>query len=172
MGSLGRAVKSLLRWAKVTRAGTDDGSFPVQQVTYMGKVGDAAVWLPYGFHANCPPEELALILSAHGNGEARIMVPGSPTKRPRPIAASEVVVYHPPSGSKIHFKANGDVELDVKGDLSATVSGDATVVASGTAVVDGSTVELGGIGGPAVARIGDSVAGGVIVTGSSKVNAT
>jgi len=33
------------------------------------------------------------------------------------------------------------------------------------------SVELGGIGGAAIARVGDSVVNGVITTGSSKVKA-
>ena len=130
MGSAGKVIKSLLRWAKVSRDGDDAGNYPVQQVTYLGKVGDALVWLPYGYHAVVPADTLAFLASMQGNPEARVAMPGSPTLRPR-IAAGEVVVYHPPTGSKIHFRANGDVEVTGVRDVSVTAAGDATVSAGG-----------------------------------------
>lgn len=170
MASFSRALKSLARWALVSRRGDDSGRYPVQQVTYLGKVGDALMWLPYGLHANVPEGDLVLLFSLQGKGEARVGIPGSPKARP-PLAPGEVALHHPVTGTKIHLKADGSVEIDAIGNVTVNAAGDASVVAGGTALVDGAVVELGGTGGPAVARVGDSVAGGVIVTGSGKVNA-
>ena len=58
-------------------------------------------------------------------------------------------------------------ELKVTGVSKVTIAtlGNVEVTAAGT-------INLGGPGGPAVARVGDSVVDGVIVTGSAKVKAT
>jgi phage gp45-like len=131
-----RAIKNVIRWALTSRDGDDAGDFPAVQVGYLGKVGDAVAWYPYGLHANVPAGELAVILSMQGNPEARVALPGSPKSRPHPIAAGEVVLYHPATGSRIHLKANGDVVIDAVGDLLATVAGDASVVVAGNIDVD------------------------------------
>lgn len=148
MASPVNMIKSLLRWASVSRTGDDSGNRPVQQVTYMGKVGDALAWFPYGYHAVVPEDELVLLLSMQGNPEARVMLPGSPTLRPR-IASDEVVVYHPPTGSKIHFRSDGDIEVsgvDLRvttgGDVTVTSDGDIDVVAtSGNVRIDAPNIE-------------------------------
>lgn len=164
-----RMIRNLLRWCRISRDGDDAGIFPIQQVAYLGKVGNAVTWFPYGFHANVPADELAVLFSMGGNPEARAVLPGSPRERPK-VVAGEVVVYHPTTGTEIHFRANGDLEIASTGDVTVTAT-NAKVTATATATVDGATVDLGGSGGPAVARVGDSVSGGVITSGSAKVNA-
>ncbi len=137
MGSL----KSLLRWARISRTGDDARTRPVQQVTYLGKVGDALMWFPYGYHAVPPEDELVLLLSLQGNPEARVGLPGSPTARPT-IASDEVVVFHPPTGSKIHFRSNGDIDIVGTNDVNVTAAGDVNVVAtSGKVTMAASLIE-------------------------------
>ncbi len=132
-------VKSLLRWARTTKAGDDSKDFPVQQVGYLAKVGDSLMWFPYGMHANVPVDELVLMVSMQGNPEARVSIPGSPKKRVRPLASSEVVFFHPNTGSKLHFKANGDIEIEATRDLNVKVAGNmlADVEGNMTADVEG-----------------------------------
>lgn len=64
------------------------------------------------------------------------------------------------------FNLTGEVE----GDLTLTVSGSATISAQ-SAVVEAESLDLGSTGGQGVARVGDTVANGVITSGSSKVRA-
>lgn len=152
-----RRLRGLIRWAKTTLDMDDTGDFPVHQTTYMGKVGDAVAWFPYGFHANIPAEELALIFALQGNPEARVSLPGSPTKRIK-VATGEVVVFHPSSGSKIHFKADGTIEItapltkvignfEVTGDsaLGATVTSDGTDISNTHTHAGSSTAPTGAI---------------------------
>ena len=54
---------------------------------------------------------------------------------------------------------------------SVEVNGDAVTVTATNVTVESDTINLGGTGGQAVARVGDSVAGGFITSGSSKVSA-
>jgi len=53
--------RKLLRWARITKAGSDDKQFATQQLEYMGKVADAATVTPFGYHANATPDFLALM---------------------------------------------------------------------------------------------------------------
>jgi cytoskeletal protein CcmA (bactofilin family) len=156
---LTNAIKGLIRWARTTKSGPDDLDFPYQQVSYQGKVGDAIMWFPYGYHANLPPDYLNAIIALGGNPEARVALPGSPQQRIYPIAESEVVVYHPVKKSKIHFRANGDIEIttdnlqhihllrdkiwiDTPLDLDADVGGNATVDVVGDIDVTSSTGDI------------------------------
>ena len=172
--NLRNTIRSLLRWARVTRVGDDTADFPVQQVGYLAKIGDSVMWFPYGMHANVPVDELCLMVSMQGNPEARVSIPGSPQKRVKPLAASEVVFFHPDTKSKLHFKANGDIEIvgfsgakqvfkangDIEitsalggninitsaGDTTITVAGDAVITSVGkTTITGGGTLKLDGI---------------------------
>jgi hypothetical protein len=147
MKSIKNMVRSLLRFARTTKAGDDTGDFPVQQVGYLAKVGDTVMWFPYGMHANIPADELVLMVSMQGNPEARVSIPGSPQKRVKPLAASEVVFFHPSTGSKLHFKANGDIEIMSTKDAAITVAGDAAINVEGKASFGvGTVLELGEVG--------------------------
>jgi hypothetical protein len=64
------------------------------------------------------------------------------------------------------------IQFDGSGNINITTpTGDAVNITTGTANITATTVNLGASGGPAVARIGDSVdlSTGKILTGSSKV---
>jgi len=122
-------LKRLIRWAKVVKAGADTGQFPVQQVTYLGKAGDAVMIFPYGMHANVD-DGLALMVAVGGDAENRGAVPTSMTRRSK-LASGDVEFYSPVSRSRVTFRANGDIEADAKRDLIATVAGDASVDVGG-----------------------------------------
>lgn len=125
-------------WAKITRAGKDDQTYPVQQATYLGRVTDAFVLFPYGMHANLPADQLGLMLDERG----RVFMGTSAVGRIA-VEDGEVVFYHPGTLSKLHFKANGDIDITagkvtITGDLEVT--GDtalgATVTSNGVDISD------------------------------------
>ncbi len=182
MKNIKNMIRSLLRWARTTKTGDDAGNFPVQQVGYLGKVGDSVMWFPYGMHANIPVDELVLMVSMQGNPEARVSIPGSPQKRVKPLAASEVVFFHPDTGSKLHFKANGDIEIssqkdvnvlvagnalvDVEGNLTADVEGNADVDVAGNADVDVvGTADVDSVGAMAITAPTLLITSDVTITG-------
>jgi hypothetical protein len=152
----------MLRLCRVSQDATDEGKRPVHQVSYQGRPGDAVAWYSYGYHALPPLDTLALLLSLNGNAEARVILPGSPTDRPL-IALGEVVIYHPATGAKLHFRASGDIEATpgtgaqfrVLGDfevtgattLSATVTSNGKDI-SDTHTHDGGTIGAGDTGPP------------------------
>ena len=113
-GFLANKLRGLLRWALVTAAGDDVLDFPVQKVTYLGKTSDAVTWFPYGYHANMPAGTLGVLMAMQGLPEGQIMFGGSPYARgypAGPLASGEVLIYHPESKSKLHFKDGGHVDL-------------------------------------------------------------
>lgn len=145
-------IKSMLRWGATSLLTDENGQFPIQQYTYHGKTGDAVNWFAYGYHASPPSGQMAMLYSMQGNTEARVAFPGSPEDRPT-IAENEVTVYHPTTGSKVHFKADGSIEVvttvkvkldtptvELTGD--ATIAGDLAVTGNITAneVTAGTTV--------------------------------
>jgi len=168
-------VKSLLRWARTTREGDDSKDFPVQQVGYLAKVGDSLMWFPYGMHANVPVDELVLMVSMQGNPEARVSIPGSPKKRVKPLASSEVVFFHPNTGSKLHFKANGDIEIEaskdlnvkVAGNMLADVEGNIDLDAAGNAKINAVNVDIDATGVVTIDSVGKTTIKG---TGTVEIN--
>lgn len=87
-------LRKLIRWARVTAAGTDTSQYATQQVEYMGKVGDSFMVFPYGLHGNLPPNSLALMFSVGGNPDVRASIGWTPSLRPE-LKAGEVALYHP-----------------------------------------------------------------------------
>lgn len=136
----------LIRWAKVSKAGTDAGRYPVQQVVYLGKAADAVMLFPYGMHANVDPESIGPLLIMGGNMENRAMLPTSMTARSQ-LAEGDVEIYSPVGGGRVTIRANGSIEVDAgTGSVSITagtveITGDVTV--TGTLEVTGTITNNG-----------------------------
>jgi hypothetical protein len=92
----------------------------------MGKTSNAMMVFPYGMHANVDKDSIALMLQVLGDNGSKAAIPMSHKGRPV-LAPDEVSVFHPPSGSLIHFKSNGDIAIE-----------------SGTKVTIGADVEING----------------------------
>ena len=76
-------IKNIVRWAKITTAGTDDQQFATQQMEYLGKVADGIIVFPYGLHGNVPPDALALMFAVQGNPDNRAAIAWTPKNRPK-----------------------------------------------------------------------------------------
>ncbi len=118
-------LQRLIRRVRVSATGDDTKQSPVQQVAYLGKVGDAYVLFPFGLHGNADVDTSALMFDTQG---ARVIIAGAPPGRPQ-MAAGEVCLYHPSTRSLVHMKADGSIdmtapEIVINGNL--TVSGTVT----------------------------------------------
>lgn len=109
-----KQLKKLIRWARVTKSGSDDGDFPVQQIEYqLGKVGNCFILMPYGMHANASEDSLVAMFSMNGDSANRAGMPTNPQSRPK-MAADEICLYHPKTQSIIHLRSiSGDLDIDV-----------------------------------------------------------
>ena len=168
-----KGLRNLLRLARITGPGKDDGNIPVQQMEYLGKAVDGVIMFPYGMHANVPGDVAALMVAIEGFPENRAAIPFNTNKRPK-LAAGEVAFFHPLLPDLIiKLQANGraliksGVAIDL--DADTTITGNLQV--DGDFNVDG-TATLGGPLGLPIARTGDAVAGGVITGGSITHKAT
>lgn len=105
-------LRTMIRWGATTlaRVGGSEGELPVQQVEFMGKTSDTLAWTPYGFAASVPPDKLSVLLSILGNSDSTVSLSGSPGEDPE-MAGGECALYHPPTGSKVHMRADGSIDL-------------------------------------------------------------
>jgi len=126
----------------------------------------------YGFTSVPFPKAEAIMACVGGlRGHGVIIAVEDRRYRLTNLIAGEVALYDD-QGQAVHLKRDG-IYITTSGKVVVNATGDVDVTAGGVANIDAATVNLGGAGGPAVARVGDSVnlATGVIETGSAKVNA-
>lgn len=133
--------QNLIKYCTTSNDSNDSDQLPVQQITYLGKAGDAYVLLPYGFHANPPKGFLGLLLSVLGQEDNRVFIPLSPKERPT-LESGEVVMYHPLTGDKVHFLNDGTIEITSQSKVTlnvpdAELTGNLTV--KGNTTVEGDT---------------------------------
>jgi len=114
-------LKKLIRWARISKGGSDDKQFPVQQVEYMGKVGDCMMIFPYGMHGNASEDSLVLMMTPNADSANRAGIPGTPHERPK-MAINEFCLYHPKTQSIIHFRNNGDIDIDTSKNKSGNLN--------------------------------------------------
>lgn len=164
-------ARNMIKRAVITLGGTDDKELPIQQLSYNGKVADAEIIFPYGVHANLSADNntLCILFAVDGQEDYRAAMGYTPALRPKPLAEGEVVFYHPLTQSKIHFRNNGDIDVDVTGedgdlnvtikkDLNITVGGDVNIDVTGTANITAPTTEW----------VGDiNVTGSIDISGTS-----
>lgn len=141
-------IKNIIRWARITASGIDTRQYPVQQVEYKGKVGDCLMIFPYGHHANLTPESLVAMFAVEGDPNNRAGIGWTPTNRPV-LAAGEICIYHPPSGSIIKFNAAGGIDITAVEDVTLTAQDmtinldNLNVNCSGTAAFTGALTSNG-----------------------------
>ena len=148
---------NLIKRARVSRADDDSGKLPIQQCSFMGDTADFIVMSPYGHHANLPVDALVTLFSVNGQEQNLAGIGEVPEKRIKNLASGEVVFFHPATKTRIHFKNNKDLDIEVgTGNVNLTAN---------NVNIDAVKTNLG-VGGPDIARVGDTVET-VIATGSS-----
>lgn len=132
-------LRNLLRWARITKAGSDDQQFATQQMEYLGKVSDGLIIFPYGMHGNVPPDALALMFAVQGNADNRAAIAWTPKKRPK-LKEGEVAFYHPPTDAFIIWRQSGNLDIETGGGGTADVNIKvANLKITGNLTVDGDT---------------------------------
>jgi len=177
-------MKSAIKWAATSlKRVASAGKVAIQQVTYMGKGATVSTWTPYGMDSSPPPGQLALLFSILGNSDNQVGLVGSPGEGPE-LKPGEVVYFHPLTGSKVHFLADGSILIEsgaatfsitpdagisiTPGASPVTINGALTVTgATALAAVTSNGVNISSTHLHAAGTYLDSVAGAV--TGSSGV---
>jgi phage gp45-like len=124
---LKRAIAKIIRWA-VTEAGDDSGEYQTQQITYLRRSGRSASIYPYGYTALAPADVLSVLMSLAGKSDSRAHMPISGPIRRKNLKEGENAMWHA-SGSYIHFKNDGDIEIHAAKNLEITSAGATNVTA-------------------------------------------
>lgn len=111
-------IKSLIRFGRIEQAGSDDNDFPVQAVSYFGKKINCNIIFPYGVHANLPVDSLITMFSVGGDDANKVGLGGMPANRIKNLPEGEVVFFHPITKSKMHFRNNGDIDIETPGNIN------------------------------------------------------
>lgn len=117
MSDLLSRIKRIVRWARITAAGGDSKSYPIQQVEYKGKVGDCLMVFPYGHHANLTPDSLVAMFAVEGDADNRAGIGWTPTIRPK-LLEGEVAIYHPLTGTIIKFNQAGGININAVAEIT------------------------------------------------------
>jgi phage gp45-like len=111
-------ISELIKFCRVTLGGKDDKQYPVQQVSYMENTADAFVVFPYGMSANCLQESFGVLLAVNGDEQSLAALITSAVDRIKNLKEGEVIFYHPKTKSFMHYKNNGDIDIEAKGNLN------------------------------------------------------
>ncbi len=176
--------KRPIKRAVIDKPGADDGEYPVTQISYLDKTGNAEVIHPYGMGSNPPNDSLCILFLVNNEDENRAVIATRPDLRPKNLKPGEAYFGNLVTGSIVIAKENGDWDVTIKGDLNINITGDANITATGDANVIATNINLNGkvnlgSGGPAIARAGDPVFDipglvqiGIIKTGSGNHTAS
>lgn len=188
-------INNIVKRAYVSRSLTDDKDSNVAQVSYLGKTGLSEILSPYGLDVRLPEDIQVLLFAVQGQENNRIAIGYSQEDRFKNLEEGEVVVGNPKTKSFVKFDKDGNINIESKakivingasdvditnvgkltinstGDIDITTSGKVDLKATGDVDVDASQVNLG-VGGAAIARVGDSVnlTTGFIITGGNNTS--
>jgi len=164
---------NMIKRAAISNPGLDTGIVPKQQLSYMGGSGDSEMIYPYGSGGVAPGGAFCIVYSLQGDEGNRVAIATTPDLRPKGLKPGEFYCGNLVTGSIMIFAEDGKLNATIKGDVNLTVEGDVNVTANTVNLT--ANVNLG-TGGPAIARVGDTVNDinspfspiGLIGTGSGK----
>lgn len=156
MGFLDK-LKNIVRFARITGPADNSANFPVQQMSFKGKVVNVLQIFPYGMYANSASDDsLGVMFSIDGSENNRAAISYTPQRRPNDLEQNEVAIYHPYTNSFIKFRNNGNIEIDSIQDgntgniivncSNATInaSEDVSINASGSVEIDSPSTTVTG----------------------------
>jgi len=139
---------NLIKRGRVSRTDNDSRKLPIQQCAYMGDTAEFMALFPYGMHANLPDGALVTLFSVNGQEQNLVGIGESSEDRIKGKESAEVEFYHPKTKTRILFKNNDDLDIQVgTGNVNLTAN---------NVNIDAAQTNLG-VGGPDIARVGDTV---------------
>lgn len=169
MNALGDRIRNMLARAIVTLIDDSKGLQTLQVELLADEAQDGVERFGnYGF-ASRPKAEAEALAACVGGLRSHMVVIAVEDRRYRlrNLAEGEAALYDD-LGQVVHLRRNG---ILMESPLGVTVKAPQVTVEADRADITADTVNLGGPGGKAVARVGDPVSGGVIQSGSTKVKA-
>lgn len=128
-------MKKYIKRAVITGSNEDDTARPVQSIRYFNRDTEAEIIFPYGVHANLPEDSLMIVFPVCDQDGNLVAIGGMPDKRIQ-VEQGEVVFFHPITKAKIHFKNNGDIDIDsLDKDINVSMN-NGTITASGNVTIN------------------------------------
>lgn len=121
-----------IKLGKVTLNTNDEESIPSLQLTYLGKVANAALLLPYGLTARPPKDTLCLVINIGGQEENRIAIPLGTAKRKKGLKDGEVVIENQVTGGFSYLREDGTLEVNIPENLEAIVKAISVIASAAT----------------------------------------
>lgn len=185
-------LRNLIRWARIVEAGKNGLNYFVQKLEYRGKVAEGVIVFPYGMHGNIPANSLAVMFAIGGDPDNRAAIGFDHKNRPD-LESGEVAFYHPGTMAWLIWRASGDLDIttgnegsgniniicknaNVQAEESVTIDTPSTLITGNLTVAEDLIVAGNfnldgnaslGSGGQPIARVGDAVSGGAVITGGS-----
>jgi len=152
-------IRAMLKFGYVSNIGDDSKDLPLCQYTYHEQSKDIVTIYPYGFCANAPAGNLAVVVNM-GTTDEKIAFTASGKDRFKNLKGGEVVVGNFVTGDFVKFNAEQKIEVVSSGSVDITAS--AINVNGGTTITGDVTVS----GGLTVSGdiTGGSVTGGTVST--------
>ncbi len=149
----------MFKFGYVSNIEDDAGDLPVAQYTYHGQAKDIVTIYPYGFCANAPADNLAVVVNM-GTTDQKIVFTASGKDRFKNLKGGEVVVGNFVTGDFVKF--NSEKKIEVVSGGSVDITAPAINVNGGAAITGDVTVS----GGLTVSGdiTGGSVTGGTVST--------
>lgn len=167
-----------IRRGYTLEAQKDEDNYPVIKTEYFGQKCEVEVISPYGIYSGIPKEAEGVILNIGRNEENRVAILDTPRTRFKNLKAGELVLGNTLTRSNMKFSEdksvtvtganNTTITIDGSGNVTITTQGTLTLDAAGIVSINGSEIHLNG-SAVGVARLNDSVSGGVITSASSTV---
>ncbi len=157
-------IRNIFKLCRVSKANPDTGNFPIGQIQYWGKTGNAHELYPYGLAAVAPEDSLGYVFIIQGQEENRAYIPFSNSnERLKNLKPGEVALFNALTQTSVILKQNGDIVIDCKGNSHFTTEGNQNLnPKGGTININAVNTNLGS-GGLPIARLGDAVQ--VIIAG-------
>lgn len=130
-------LKAMIQHAVVSGPANNSDQFPVQQITYKGKVSNCMMIFSYGHYANCSSSDtLVSVFEVEGDEDNKAGLGYTPKKRPIDLEPGEHAVYHPGTETFIKFRNNADLHVSTGTGNIIVDCNDLTVNAAGNATVN------------------------------------
>lgn len=152
-------IRAMFKFGYVSNIGDDSEDLPKSQYTYHEQSKDIVTIYPYGFCANAPADNLAVVANM-GTTDQKIAFTASGKDRFKNLKGGEVVVGNFVTGDFVKFNAEQKIEVVSSGSVDITAP--AINVNGGTTIAGDVTV----FGGLTVSGdiTGGSVTGGTVST--------
>jgi len=153
-------ITNFIKRAVVSRPSKDNEDIQKTQIIYLGQTKNIEVLSSYGLNSNPPKNSLVILLPILGDSGNPVGIVYDPRNRVKNLKEGEVVTGNTVKGTTIEFPDDGSINIVKDENTSVRINAD------GSIDINSTNINLGQ-GGPAIARVGDTITGDIFIPGGS-----